>query len=131
MSVTCAIEGLVGEVALGGTLVAWLMGVTLTATRAQTQIRAMGTYDATCILKGIRNWEGSVQRAFLCAEWVDLFLLNNTEFSGTFYPRGTAACGTIAGSLAFKGYSLDGWEAESEAAKMENLDFDFYVVTTP
>ncbi len=132
---TCPIEGLIGEISVGGTFVGWLMNVTLNATRAATPIRAMGTFEASCILKGIVNYEGSYGKAYLCADFFDIFRDSVTtggqEFAGTFYPRGTAACGTIAGSLVFTSWGLTGWEAESEAAKMEDMDFLLYAVSSP
>ena len=126
-----AIEGLVGQLSIGGTIVGFLTGVTLTGDRSQTQWRAMGTYDATQILKGRRNFEGTAKKAYLCGDWLDLFKLDTTEFSGTIYPRGTAACGTIAGSIAIKSWGITGMETESEAAVLEEIAFDMYVVTTP
>lgn len=135
MAVTCPIEGLIGEISVGGTFVGWLMGVSLSASRAVTPIRGMGTYEADCMLKGIVNYEGSFSRAFMCAEFFDIFRDSTTtggaEFAGTFYPRGTSACGTIAGSLVFTSWALTGWEAESEAAKIVDLDFLLYAVSTP
>lgn len=128
---TTAIEGLVGRLSLGGTIVALLTGVTLSGSRAQTQWRAMGTYDATQILKGARNFEGTARKAYLCGDWFDLFLLNTTEYAATLYPRGTTACGTIAGSIAIKSWSIAGMETESEAAVIEEIAFDMYAVSTP
>lgn len=132
---TCPIEGLIGEISVGGTFIGWLMGVTLNASRAVTPIRGMGTYEASCLLKGIVNYEGSFKRAFMCADMLDLFrdsvTTGGAEFAGSFYPRGTAACGTISGSLVFTSWSLTGWEYESEAAKVTEMDFVLYAVSTP
>jgi len=132
---TCPIEGLIGEISVGGTFVGWLMGVTLNATRSVTQIRGMGTFEASCILKGIVNYEGSFKKAYMCATYFDIFrdsvTTGGAEYAGTFYPRGTAACGTIAGSLVFTSWGLTGWESESEAAKIEEMDFVLYAVSSP
>ena len=128
---TTAIEGLIGQLSLGGTIVGFLTGVTLSGDRAQTQWRAMGTYDATQILKGRRNFEGTARKAYLCGDWLDLFKLDTTEFAATLYPRGTTACGTIAGSIAIKSWTVTGMETESEAAVLEEIGFDMYQVTTP
>lgn len=128
---TTAIEGLVGQLSLGGTIVGLLTGVTLSGNRSQTPWRAMGTYDATQILKGRRNYEGTARKAYLCGDWLDLFALDKTEFAATLYPRGTTGCGTIAGSIAIKNWNIAGLETESEAAVLDEIAFDMYQVTTP
>jgi len=126
------------ELSVGGTFVGFMTGVELHGSRAQTPWRAMGTYNATQILKGVRNFEGSARKGYICNDWIDLFLVNCTDYAATLYPRGqtdcpgtTPACGTIAGTIAFKGWSLTGMETESEAAVIEELSFDMYGVTTP
>lgn len=135
MSVTCPIEGLIGDISVGGTFIGMLTGVTLNGSRDVTQFRAMGTYETSCLLPGIVEYTGSFEKAFMCEGWLDIFRDSSTsggsEFAGTFYPRGTAACGTIAGSLMFTSWGITGWEAESSAAKLENLDFVLYSVSTP
>ena len=131
MSATTATEGLIGEISIGGTLVALLTGVEFSGDRSQTPWRAMGTYNPTQILKGRRNFEGTARKAYLCGDWVDLFMVNQTDYAATIYPRGTAACGTIAGSLAIKSYRLTGMETESEAAVIEEIAFDMFAITTP
>lgn len=131
MSATTAIEGLVGQLSIGGTLIALLTGVSLKGDRSQTPWRAMATYNATQILKGRRNFDGTAKKAYLCGDWLDTFCLNNTEYAATLYPRGTAACGTIAGSIAIKSWSISGMEYESQAAVLEEVSFDAYMVTTP
>lgn len=128
---TTAIEGLIGELSIGGTMIGFLTGIEFSADRAQTPWRAMGSYDPTQILKGRRNYEGAARRAFLCAEWLDIFMVNTTDYAATIYPRGTGVCGTIAGSLAIKTYSVTGMETESEAAVIEEITFDMYNITTP
>ena len=128
---TDAIEGLVGQISIGGTLIGFLTGITFSGDRSQTPWRAMGTYDPTQILKGRRNYEGSSQKAYLCGDWLDVFMVNDTDYSGTIYPRGTSACGTIAGSLAIKTYSVTGMETESEVAVIEGITFDMFMITTP
>lgn len=128
---TTAIEGLIGQISVGGTIVGFLTGVEFGGDRSQTPWRAMGTYDPTQILKGRRNWDGVVRRAYICGEFVDVFAQNLTEYAATIYPRGTAGCGTIAGSIAFKSIRITGMETESEAAVVKELAFDMYVVTTP
>ena len=125
---SCAIEGLIGQISIGGTIVGFLTGIDLSGERRQTPWRAMGTYDPTCILKGIRNFEGAARKAYICGDWLDVFLQNLTEYAGTIYPRGTEGCGTISGTLAFKGWNLRGMETESEAAVIEELAFDIYNV---
>ena len=138
MSASSAIEGLIGELSIGGTMIAFLTGIEFSGDRAQTPWRAMGSYDPTQILKGRRNYEGAARKAFLCAEWLDLFMVNCTDYSATIYPRGrltcpggVAACGTIAGSIAIKTYTITGMETESEAAVISEITFDMYGVTTP
>ncbi len=130
-----AIEGLIGEVSIGGSLVGFLTGVNLRANRASASIRGYGTFEASHILKGIVDYNGAVAKAYICNEWLDNFRNSTTsggvEWEGTFYPRGTAECGTIAGKLIFTSWNLDNWVAESEAAKIENLEFILYSVTTP
>ena len=135
---TTAIEGLVAELSIGGTLVSLLTGISLSGDRSQTPWRPMGEYDATQILKGRRNFEGTAEKAYVCGDWLDLFLTNCTDYAATIYPRGQticpgtiAACGTIAGSIAIKSWRLSGMEAESEAAVLEEITFDVYSVTTP
>jgi len=128
---TDAIEGLIGELSIGGTMIGFLTGIEFSGDRAQTPWRAMGSFDPTQILKGRRNYEGAARRAFMCAEWLDVFMVNDTDYAATIYPRGTGQCGTIAGSLAIKTYSITGMETESEAAVIEEITFDMYNVTTP
>jgi len=131
MSASSAIEGLIGELSLGGTYIAFLTGIDFSADRAQTPWRSMGSFDPTQILKGRRNYEGAARKAFLCAEWLDVFMQNQLDYAATIYPRGTTGCGTIAGSIAIKSYSVTGMETESEAAVIEEITFDMYGVTTP
>jgi len=131
MSATEAIEGLVGELSIGGTMIALLTGIEFSGDRSQTPWRAMGTYDPTQILKGRRNYEGVARKAYLCGDWLDVFMVNNTDYAATIYPRGTAGCGKIAGSIAIKSYRITGMETESEAAVIEEIAFDMYAVSTP
>jgi len=137
MAVNYPVEGLVGRISFGGTVVGHLLGVELSGDRSTTQYRAMGTYATTSILKGRRNFEGSARKAFLCGEFLTLFLNDCTEYQGSFFPRyghcigGITACGTIAGTIVFKSWRLTGWEAEAEAAKIEEITFDIYNVTQP
>jgi len=131
MSATTAIEGLVGQISIGGTLIGFLTGVDFSGDRSQTPWRASGSFDPTQILKGRRNYEGTARKAYLCGDWLDLFMVNATDYAATIYPRGTAACGTIAGSLAIKSYRVTGMETESEAAVIEEISFDMYAVSTP
>ncbi len=112
-------------------MIAFLTGIEFSSDRAQTPWRAMGSFDPTQILKGRRNYEGAARKAFLCAEWLDVFMQNQLDYSATIYPRGTGACGTIAGSIAIKSYSISGMETESEAAVITEITFDMYGVTTP
>ena len=131
MSASSAIEGLIGELSIGGTMICFLTGIDFSSDRAQTPWRAMGSYDPTQILLGRRNYEGAARKAFLCGDWLDVFMQNTTVYAATIYPRGTSACGTIAGSIALKTYSITGMETESEAAVIEEITFDMYGVTTP
>uniref|UniRef100_A0A6M3M8H2 Uncharacterized protein n=1 Tax=viral metagenome TaxID=1070528 RepID=A0A6M3M8H2_9ZZZZ len=138
MSASSAIEGLIGELGIGGTMIAFLTGIEFSGDRAQTPWRAMGSYDPTQILLGRRNYEGAARKAYLCGDWLDNFMVNCTVYSATIYPRGqticgttTPACGFITGSLAIKSYSITGMETESEAAVIEEITFDMYAVTTP
>ena len=137
MAVNYPVEGLVGRVYFGGTMVGHLLGVELSGDRNTTQYRAMGTYATTSILKGRRNFEGSAKKAFLCGEFLTLFLNDCTEYTGSFFPRyghcvgGITACGTIAGTIVFKSWRLTGWEAEAEAAKIEEITFDIYNISQP
>ncbi len=131
MSASSAIEGLIGELSLGGTMIAFLTGIEFSGDRSQTPWRAMGSFDPTQILKGRRNYEGAARKAYLCGNWLDVFMVNQLDYSATIYPRGTAACGTIAGSLAIKTYTVTGMETESEAAVIEGITFDMYAITTP
>ena len=134
MSVNYPVEGLIGKISFGGTIVGHLLGVELSGDRSVTHYRAMGTYNATTLLRGRRNFEGSARKAFLCGDFLTYFLNDCGTFAGTFYPRyghctdGTTACGTIGGSLIFTGWRLTGWEAEAEAAKVEELTFAMYEV---
>ena len=131
------VEGLIGYINFGGTTVGHLLGVELSGDRSVTHYRAMGTYSATTLLRGRRNFEGSARKAYICGDFLTLFLNDCGTFGGTFFPRyghctgGTDACGTIAGSLIFTGWRLTGWEAEAEAAKIEELTFAMYAVTQP
>ncbi len=138
MSATTASEGLRGELSIGGTLIALLTGIEFSGDRSQTPWRAMGTFDPTQILKGRRNYEGTARKAYLCGDWLDLFMVNCTDYAATIYPRGRTicpgtviACGTIAGSLAIKSYRVTGLETESEAAVIEEIAFDMFAITTP
>jgi len=131
MSATDAIEGLIGEISIGGTMIGFLTGIEFSGDRAQTPWRAMGSYDPTQILLGRRNYEGAARKAYLCGDWLDLFMVNDTVYAATIYPRGTSACGTIAGSMAIKTYSVTGMETESEAAVIEEITFDMYAISTP
>jgi len=131
MSASDAIEGLIGELSIGGTMICFLTGIDFSGDRAQTPWRAMGSYDPTQILLGRRNYEGAARKAYLCGDWLDTFMVNETVYSATIYPRGTAGCGTIAGSLAIKTYSVTGMETESEAAVIEEITFDMYAISTP
>ena len=135
---TTAGEGLVARLYLGGTLQALMTGITLKGDRSQTLWRPMGDYDSLQVLKGRRNFEGTASKAYVCGDWLDLFLLDCWDFSATIYPRGTltcpggaATCGTIAGSISIKSWSLSGMVTESEAAVIEEIAFDLYAVTTP
>lgn len=131
MSATDAIEGLVGQISIGGTLVAFLTGIDFSSDRSQTPWRAMGTYNPTQILKGRRNFEGGVRKAYLCGEFLTDFMRDDTEFACIIYPRNNTACGTIQGTIAFKTYRVTGMEYESEAYVVEDLTFDMYLVTLP
>lgn len=138
MSATTASEGLRGELSIGGTLIALLTGIEFSGDRSQTPWRALGSFDPTQILKGRRNYEGTARKAYLCGDWLDLFMVNCTDYAATIYPRGrtvcggtTIACGTIAGSLAIKSYRITGMETESEAAVISEISFDMFAVTTP
>ena len=137
MSVNYPVEGLVGRISFGGTVVGHLLGVNLSGDRSTTQYRAMGTINTTSILKGRRNFEGSAKKAYLCGEFLTLFLENCQEYSGSFFPRygvcggGATPCGTIAGTIVFKTWNLTGWEAEAEAAKIEEVTFDIYNISQP
>ena len=132
---TCPSEGLIGDISVGGTFVGMLTGVTLNATRDATEFAAMGTYETTCLLPGRVRYSGNFDRGFMCAAYFDIFRdspsTGGATFAGTFYPRGTAACGTIAGSLMFTSWGLEGWEAESSAAKIEAMDFILFNVSSP
>jgi len=135
---TVAVEGLRGELSIGGTLIALLTGIEFSGDRSQTPWRAMGSYDPTQILKGRRNYEGTARKAYLCGDWLDLFMINCTDYAATIYPRGrtncpgtVAACGTIAGSISIKTYRVSGMEMESEAAVISEISFDMFSVTTP
>jgi len=135
---TTAIEGLVGELSIGGTIIGLLTGITFSGDRSQTPWRPMGDYDPLQILKGRRNFEGSAEKAYICGDWLDLFKVNCTDYAATIYPRGrticpgtVTACGTIAGSIAIKSWRLSGMETESEAAVLSEITFDAYAVTTP
>ena len=138
MSASSAIEGLIGELSVGGTMIAFLTGINFSGDRSQTPWRAMGSYDPTQILLGRRNYEGAARKAYLCGDWLDDFMVNCTVYAATIYPRGRticpgggSACGTIAGSLAIKTYTITGMETESEAAVIEEITFDMYAITTP
>ena len=126
-----AIEGLIGELSIGGTMIAFLTGIDFSGDRSTTPWRAMGSYDPTQILLGRRNYEGGAKKAFMCGDWLDMFMQNTVIYAATIYPRGTAGCGTIAGSIAIKSYRITGMETESEAAVVEEITFDMYDVTTP
>ena len=130
-----ASEGLIGRVTWGGTVIGHLLGVELSGDRSTTPYRAIGTYNPTQILKGRRNFEGSARHAYLCGDFLSLFRLDCQEFAGSFFPRYGecvgSACGTIAGTIVFKSWTLTGWEAEAEAAKIEEVTFDLYNVTQP
>jgi len=135
---TTAGEGLIAELSVGGTLVTLLTGITLKGDRSQTPWRSMGNYDPEQILKGRRNFEGTASKAYVCGAWLDLFLINCTDYAATIYPRGrticpgaVAACGTIGGSIAIKSWTLSGMVTESEAAVISEIAFDVYAVTTP
>jgi len=135
---TTAIEGLVAELSIGGTIISLLTGIGLSGDRSQTPWRPMGAYDALQILKGRRNFEGTAEKAYVCGDWLDLFLVNCTDYAATIYPRGQticpgaeAACGTIAGTIAIKTWRLSGMETESEAAVLSEITFDLFAITTP
>jgi hypothetical protein len=135
---TTAVEGFVAELSIGGTLVSLLTGVTLKGDRSQTPWRPMGDYNPLQILKGRRNFEGTASKAYVCGDWLDLFMVNCYDYAATIYPRGqticpgtVGACGTIAGSIAIKSWSLSGMVTETEAAVIEEIAFDMYEVTTP
>jgi len=132
---TCPIAGLIGDISVGGTFVGMLTGVTLNATRDVTEFAAMGTFETTCLLPGRVRYAGNFDKGYMCATYFDIFRDSPTTggatFAGTFYPRGTAACGTIAGSLMFTSWALEGWEAESSAAKIESMDFILIAVSSP
>ncbi len=128
---TTSSEGLKARISVGGTLVALLMGVEFGGDRSQTPWRPMGDYDPLQILKGRRNWDGTVRKAYICGEFVDVFMQNETEYACFIYPRGTTACGTVQGSIAFKSIRVTQMEYENEAPVMKELAFDMYVVTTP
>ncbi len=129
------IEGLVGYISINGETVGHLLGVELSGDRSVTHYRAMGTYNTTTLLRGRRNFEGSARKAFICGDFLTMFLNDCGTFAGTFYPRSGActesACGTVTGTLVFTGWRLTGWEAEAEAAKIEELTFAMYDVTQP
>jgi len=137
MAVNYPVEGLHGRISFGGTVIGHLLGVDLSGDRSTTQYRAMGTINTTSILKGRRNFEGSAKKAYICGDFLTLFLDNCTEFQGSFFPRygmcvgGVTACGTIAGTIVFKSWTMTGWEAEAEAAKIEEIGFDIYNISQP
>lgn len=131
------VEGLIGKISFDGVVVGHLLGVELSGDRSVTHYRAMGTYNTTHLLRGRRNFEGSARKAFICGDFLTKFLNDCGTFAGTFYPRyghctdGITACGTIGVKLIFTGWRLTGWEAEAEAAKIEELTFAMYDVTQP
>lgn len=133
MSVT---EGLRAVLAFNGGVVALLTGIDFSGSRAQTPFRPMGSYDATQILKGARNFEGAARQGYVCGDWMGSFKTNCTNYAATFYPSGSASCGGIGGTcgsfsatVAIKGYSITGMEMESEAAVIEEITFDAINVT--
>jgi len=135
---TTAIEGLVAELSIDGTLVTLLTGIGISGDRSQTPWRPMGAYDALQILKGRRNFEGTAEKAYVCGDWLTTFLVNCTDYMATIYPRGqticpgaVAACGTIAGTIAIKTWRLSGMETESEAAVLTEITFDIFNVSQP
>lgn len=128
---TTAFEGLRARISVGGTLVGLLMGIEFGGDRSQTPWRPMGEYDPIQILKGRRNWDGTVRRAYICGEFVDVFMQNETEYECLIYPRGTTGCGTVQGTIAFKSLRVTQMEYENEAPVMKELAFDMYLVTTP
>ncbi len=124
-----AIEGLIGEVSVGGTLVGYLRGVTLSASREAERARHIGSVRSDLVLPGQVNFRGGIRRAYVCDNFFELFE-SDAEFQGTFYPRGSAECGRITGVVLFTGWGLENWRAESEAAKIENVEFVLYDVST-
>ena len=135
---TTAIEGLVAELSIDGTLVTLLTGIGISGDRSQTPWRPMGAYDALQILKGRRNFEGTAEKAYVCGDWLTKFLVNCTDYAATIYPRGqticpgaVAACGTIVGTIAIKTWRLSGMETESEAAVLTEITFDIFNISQP
>lgn len=126
------IEGLVGAFSVGGTFIGHLLGVTIRGRRLTQQIRNIGNIEADKILVGKVDFDGDSRKAFICGDFLTLFRENvahGNDFRGTFYPRGLLGCGTIWGNLVFKRWRLENWDAESEAAKIEEIEFDLYNVT--
>lgn len=126
---TCPIEGLVGEVTLNGTFIGWLMGVRLNGRRVTEQIRTLGTVRSVDVMSGRVDYTGNFRTAYICNDMYDLFE-SDSAFSCYLYPRGTAECGTLRGTVLFTGWSMENWKFESEAAKLDDMDFVIYNVET-
>jgi len=125
---TTAYEGFRATIGVGGTIVGFLTGIEFGGDRSQTPWRPMGAYDPLQILKGRRNWDGTVRRAYVCAEFIGVFMQNNLDYAATIYPRGTTGCGTFSGSIAFKSIRVTQMEYENEAPVVKELAFDIYQV---
>ena len=118
-------EGLIGEVSLNGTFIAWLTGVSLDGSRAIEQIRTLGTVRSVGVMPGRVNFKGKFKHAYLCNGVFNLFE-SDQAFSAYFYPRGFASCGTYRGTVLFTGWSMENWKSESEGAKLDDMDFVVY-----
>ena len=121
---TTATAGFNASIRIDWVLIATLTGVEIWGDRDQQTLYSIGDSDASKILKGKRNFGGSAKKAYVCGEWLDYFLRDNTTFEFELYPAGLTGTHVIVANMSLSGYRLEGMETESEAPVLEGITFD-------
>lgn len=128
-------EGLLADLYLGtacppGTtaLIALFQGVELRWRQANKRWYAMGARNASDVLRGVIEWDGSFKKGYLTNVWLGTFNLGTYVFCGSLVPRGTHTP-AILGSVILTGGSLSNMESEQHEAVMEDEGFIMFNLT--
>lgn len=88
----------------------------------------MGALNASDLLRGVIEWEGSFKKGYLTNVWLGTFNLGTYVFCGSLSPRG-GHTPSILGSVILTGGSLANMESEQAEAVMEDEGFIMFNLT--